>query len=184
MFIGAYWSERKEPREDAAKRIAEFLTSITSCSEHFSKWFGTARSKAAALQLPIAVDSLSVASKLSVNRRDIDRQSIPDLGYSLAVWNGGDVSFSARVGVYNPYASNVVTLELGDSVALSPDVLKKLLEEMIRAFDPDEGVVTDKKHMRQMGLSKPWEAGWFTYERGGEVKENSSFSDVLRSSSC
>ncbi len=173
MIVGAYWSQRKESREVAAEHITSLLSTIATYSKELSTWFTKARTKAAALRSPLTLDNVVVARVLAVNRRDADRQPIPELGFSLALWNGDKASLSATVGSYSPYVLNSIMLKIDDSAALSKESYRILLEMMIRAFVPDHAVVTSNERLARAGAKKVWETGWLTYERGGELREDS-----------
>ncbi|MCG8421216.1 MAG: hypothetical protein MJE77_25120 [Proteobacteria bacterium] len=172
MFVGAYWSQRQESREESAKRIVLCLSLLKSQSELFAEWFMKARTKAAAFENPLSIDLDTVASTLRVDRRDVGGEAMPELGFSLSVWNGKNASFTATVGVYSPYVRNAVLLSFDESpTTFSADDWKALLEAMIRAFEPDHAVVTSHEHLDRVGAEAPWESGWFTYQRGGEIQE-------------
>jgi hypothetical protein len=175
MVVGAYWSEREESREAAAARIFDFLKAIAGQSGEFTTWYSKARSRAAALRSPIPIDEATIAKKLGVHR-DSHRRLMPDLGFDFNAWDGKHATFSASVGIYTPYVSNAVVLRIDDSYddsyALSGEVYRALLEEMVRAFDPEHAVVTTHEYRERMGATKPWEAGWFTYARGEGIQEH------------
>jgi hypothetical protein len=172
MFVGAYWTQREESKEVVAERIATFLTTLAENFERFATWFSKAKSRAAALRSPLTIDSAAVMSKLSVNRRDDNRQPIPELGFRLALWNGDDASFSATMGSYSSFVGNSVVLDIDESAALSVDAYRIMLDEMVRIFTPDHAVVTNDEHLARTGATEPWEAGWLTYERGREIREH------------
>lgn len=169
MFVGAYWSNRKESKKSAAQRIVAFLAAAEACSDDLVAWYCKGQSPAEALRSPLLRESTSIARMLVQNRRDTDHETISDLGYRFVAWNGAEVSFSATIGCWNRNVRNAVVLNLG--IAEHPDnVYQKLLEAMTRVFDPDHAVVTSNDHLRAAGATLPWEAGLLTYERGGAVQ--------------
>lgn len=172
MFIGAYWSERRESKESAAERIAAFLEALASCGDAFATWYSKGASRASALRSPMGLDATSLVSSLKPNRRDADRQPIPDLGYSLGAWNGGDVSFSATIGSWSEHVGNAVVLNLGAEKEIGQDLYQRIMEAVVRAFDPDHAVVTSHEHISRVGATRPWEAGLFTYHRGGRIERH------------
>lgn len=171
MFIGAYWSQRKESKESAAQRMAAFLEALAGCGEDFACWYSKGRTRATALRSPIELDAASIAINLKSNRRDTDRQPIPDLGYSLGAWNGRNISLSATIGGWSQHVGNAVVLNLGDErrgeVSYRP-----IMEIIVRAFDPDHAVVTNHEYIGRAGATKPWEGGLFTYHRGGVIEQH------------
>jgi len=173
MIVGAYWAQRQESREQAAERMARFLSSLATQHELFSKWFMPGRSRAAALRAQVSLDPVTIASKLRVNRRDLDHKPIPELGFKLGIWNGKSASFSATVGAYSPYTSNRTVLSFSETPnELKENDWKNLLEAMIQSFDPDHAVVTSHEYLERVGAPKTTDAGWFTYERGGEIRQH------------
>lgn len=172
MFIGAYWSQRRESKESAAERVEAFLEALAGCGGEFTSWYSKGKSRAAALRSPIGLDAASIASKLKPNRGDFDRQPIAELGYSLNAWNGANASFSATIGCWSEHVGNAVVLNLGAEEQLSEGTYRTIMEEMVRAFDPDHAVVTSHEYMARAGATMPWEAGLFTYTRGGTVQQH------------
>lgn len=172
MFVGAYWSQREESKEAAAARIVSFLKAISGHGEKFAAWYSKGRSRPAALQSPLPLDAASIASKLSVNRRDSDRQPILELGFRFSAWNGESATFSATVGSWNQNVRNSVVLDIGDSDSLSEDSCRAILEDMVRIFDPEHAVVTSDECLARVGATKPWEVGWFTYARGDGIRQH------------
>jgi hypothetical protein len=45
-----------------------------------------------------------------------------------------------------------------------------MIEEIVRAFDPDHAVVTSHEHLRDVGATNPWDAGVLRYHRGGPIE--------------
>ncbi len=174
MFIGTYWAQRQESRDEVASRVATLLSSISS-QALFSQWFKLGRSKAAALRAPVSTDSTTIAKLLQAHHRDFGGGLIQELGFSLMLWNGGRVSVSVRAGGYSKHVGNSAVLSFeNDPNQLDESGRRRVLDAMIEAFDPDHGIVTSHEYLNHMGVSNPWEAGWLTYERGGEVKEHPS----------
>jgi hypothetical protein len=173
MFVGAYWSQRKESKESAAHRVAAFLKAIADCGDELMTWYSKGKSRSAALRTPIELEAESIASKLNPNRRDADRQPILDLGFRFSAWNGANASFSATIGSWNQHVRNAVVLDLGHDDQQTASFYRALIEEMVRAFEPDHAVVTSDDHIARAGGTMPWEAGVFTYTRGGTVQGHS-----------
>lgn len=170
MFIGAYWSQRRESKESAAERIAAFLEALAGRGDAFASWYSKGRSRAAALKSPICRDAASIARKLKSNLRDFGRQPIPELGYSLNAWNGANASFSATIGGWSKFVGNSVVLSLSAEERLSAKTCRTIMEDAVRVFDPDDAVVNSDKRIAKAGVSHPWEGGMFTYHRGGVIE--------------
>jgi len=173
MFAGAYWSQRPETREQAAQRIAAFLKMLAECSCELSSWYLKGRTRAGALKQALRLDGEAIAEKLRVNRKDVSREVMPELGFSLGVWNGSDVSLAMTIGATSMYVPNSVVLsaESGSGI-LGDDVWRQVLHGLIRAFDPEHAVVASTEQLARSGSGRPWEVGWLTYERGGTCVEH------------
>ena len=173
MIVGAYWSQRKESRDQAATRIATFLVNVASRHQTLSTWFFKGKTKAAARSRELDLSVASVARALTVNRRDVDRQSMPEVGFRLGIWNGDEVSFSVTIGSYSPYVGNHVVLTFADEHDwLDEPDRRDLLNAEISAFDPDHAVVTNRQILAKAGATDPWDAGWLTYARCSGVQEH------------
>ena len=172
MFMGAYWSERKESREQAAERLARFLEAVSREDPAMTTWYKKARSKAAA-NTPVGTDPASIASNFRVNRRDVDNEVIPDLGFSFSAWNGESIGLSAAIGAFSPYVLNSVVLSCAPgSATKSPSQWRRILEAAVAAFQPEHAVVTSHELLTRVGADHPWEAGWLTYQPNRGVQEH------------
>jgi hypothetical protein len=171
LFVGVYWSERPESREVVAVRIANFLAVIARYGDVLAKWFLKARSKRAAFA-PIEIEPGSIAAALKVNRRDVGGEVVPELGFSLGLWNGRTASLSLTAGAFSPYVRNSVVLAFEDGEWANRDLLRKVLSAAIEAFDPDHGVVTSSEKLARVQVEHAWQAGWLTYARDGQVVEH------------
>ncbi len=167
MITGAYWAARRESKQDASARIASFLSTISLHDPLFSKWFLQARTKSSSLRSQFSLESATVFEAMKSNRRDASGDSMPELGFSLGLWNGGDVAFSARVGAYSSRVGNAVVLSFGGTSQLDDTAWMGLLKALIAAFDPDHAVVTSREYLDRLDEAPPWAAGKLTYERGG-----------------
>lgn len=161
LFVGVYWSERRESREAVAVRVARFLALVAQCEAIFARWFLKARTKSAG-GIPVIPDANEVATKLKVNRRDVGGDVISELGFSLGLWNGRTASLSATVGACSPHVRNSVVLAFDERAQIDKQVLRKVLCAAIEAFEPDHGVVTSSKLLTSAGSVDPWETGWLT----------------------
>lgn len=173
MFVGAYWSQRKESRQQAASRIALFLGTIASKNEALSTWFLKGRSKAQG-RTKLSLDADSIGRELVANRRDIGGEPMLEVGFSMGIWNGESVSFDATIGAFSPYVQNSVVLSFDDDGdRLNETDWRGLLDSAIFAFEPEHGVVTSGQRLARAGARSAWDAGLLTYERSTGVREHS-----------
>lgn len=152
MFVGAYWSVRDESKEQAATRIGRFLAAIAPADERLRTWFRKGESRSEA-NTPLEIGSALVA--------------VPPVGFSLAAWNGGDVSFTVAIGSTNSRAGNSAVVSFGPKADVSCVRWEPILTAAIDAFDPDHAVVTSNALLDRVRAQRPWEAGLITYARGG-----------------
>ena len=129
MFVGAYWSERKESKESSAHRVAAFLKAIADRGDELATWYLKGESRSAALRAPMEIEAESVARELHPNRRDADSQPIVDLGFCFSAWNGANASFSATIGSWNRHVRNAVVLDLGQGDQHTASFYRALMEE-------------------------------------------------------
>lgn len=174
MFIGVYWGARRESRERVADKLSSFLRAIAFVDPVVSSWFFTARRKSEA-DKPLLTDLVTISQALEVSRKDIGREVMTDLGFSLGVWNGGALSLSVRMGSDNPSIQNSVVISCHDShPGLSAQAARDVLDRAIAIFQPERGAVTTTTLLNQVSAKHPWEAGWLVYQRGRGIREDRS----------
>ena len=170
-FVGAYWASRKETREECAKRIFQFLSSIHEI-QIFSDWYFLSNSRRKANK-PLELSLEGISKKLKVQRTDVGREIMEDLGFSLSVWNGNDeqsASFSSTIGGYSQFVGNNAVLRLPIQVAPSTSEEKSFLEGLmkktVKVFDPDEAVVTSTEFLMRINAEDPLDGGgWLVYRK-------------------
>lgn len=170
MFAGAYWAEREESREEAAEKVARYLAALASVHDRLSRWFLKARTRRYPL-VPVGRTAAQIAGQLGVHRRDLDGAVIPELGFTLELWNGEAATLSFTVGGFNPRVVNAVVLSVGADADLPRDIWRRVLAAQASAFDPDHAVVTTVQRIVEARVASPWEVALFRYERGLGVLE-------------
>ena len=170
MFLGVYWKRRRETRQEAAQRVARWLEALGASSDDLASWFLTVSTKRAAGKRPLALDAEGIAKRLHVNRTDFGNQPIPELGYSLSIWNGRDAGLYVHIACDTPHVSNVATLDVdpvmpGGSKLLSDAAWRKLLQRTITIFEADDGVVISDKMEQRVGDEGLWRLAWLSYRR-------------------
>lgn len=170
MFAGAYWAERRETREEAAERIARYLAALSSLNERFARWFLKGRARRYPL-VAAGRTAAQIAVQLGVHRREVDGVVLPELGFTLELWNGDAATLSFTVGGFNPRVVNAVVLSLGAEADVPREVWRRALAVQVSAFDPDHAVVTTVQRIVEARVASPWEVALFRYERGLGVLE-------------
>ena len=147
------------------------INAIAQHHKALMSWYQKGYSKAGALKRQVNVGAEDINSLLATNNRDVDGSVIPELGFSIGLWNGNDqfsASFRSTCGAYNSFVNNSAVLELpheGEPL-VSHKQIRGLFIDLIAAFDPDSAVVTSDEYIDHVGGGKPWEAGgWFVYKR-------------------
>jgi hypothetical protein len=179
--IEAKWQARPESPRSCAQRLAHMLAVLAAAHPAFARWNKLANSRAAANRpawhMPPDTDELTAVFERGRQYRDIPREPWPELGYSVAAWNGMDppcgASLSIRPGGYsdNRAFPNSVDLELnpaspGNADLICAGVLKPALLSIVAAWEPDYGVVICWDYWDRLFGDRGWppfRSGWMTY---------------------
>ena len=127
--------------------------------------------------MPPEVDELTAAFEGGRQYRDVPREPWPEMGYSVAAWNGLDppygASLSVRPGRYsdNRALPNSVGMEFdqatpGNADLLRAAVLKPALLSVVAAWGPDRGNVVCWDYWQRLFGDRhypPFRSGWMTY---------------------
>jgi hypothetical protein len=108
---------------------------------------------------------------LGVNRGDIGRKVIVELGFDFFAWNGwkADIpaSLSVGCGAFHPAISNSAVVSFVPKASPTLDLLQGILRAAVTAFDPEDGVVvSDATRSADPSLTISEERAVFRYERG------------------
>jgi hypothetical protein len=161
-IVGAYWGPRAEPLDQCSGRVLDLFQRIAQIDPQLSRWFLRADSRRQALEHEVKVSERSVRDLLlrGQNRRDVDRQVIPELGFSLGLWNGAPEGETASVDIHcgayaaMPGAANSCVIGLPDSKGVDHvyDVtaLPELIRAVARCFEPDWAVAATRNQMDEL----------------------------------
>ena len=148
-FIRVTWGPRQESLEVCTARAEALLRCMAHCDPTFTQWFDKGRSRGDALKRPIT-DAAALKKRFSQHRTDVGRKVTKELGFTLGIWNGEkddeSVSLLVSCGIYSTAVSNVCSLTLPaagparDRILCAP-VLTEIIECMVDAWDPDDGLV-------------------------------------------
>jgi hypothetical protein len=176
MFLGVYWKRRRETRRQAARRVARWLQALQASSDQLASWFLTVSTKHARKRR-LVIDAEEIARQLRINQTDFGNEPIPELGYSLSIWNAR-AGLTIHVGADTPRVGNAVTLDVdpakpGRSSALTDAAWRKLLQRAIAIFGADDGVVISDKMEQRIGDEGLWRLAWLSYrrQRGGGIRK-------------
>lgn len=144
VHIVVYWGARRETVDDCSHPVASYYQGLGRVSSYLRDWRPTGKSK------PIVDigNEATVRELLSTgqNRRDIGGDPIPELGYSITLWNGERaLTAQSRIqcGLFSKAGEmkNLCSLVLSHSLArqLGESALLDGLKYMIDVWNPDKG---------------------------------------------
>lgn len=148
VFIGVYWPARKESLEQVTARAKAHFELLATLGPEFQDWFELVNSLKAKRRVIETGTFEALKSRIAKGRnyRDIPREPIVELGWSLSGWNGQPKAVSGSTGflcgAYSPRISNAVTLKIGDIA--SERVADAALRTMLNDFGDIWGARTGR----------------------------------------
>jgi hypothetical protein len=149
-LVAVYWKARPDTLEACSANLQRHFDALATTSDALSHWYLKANRKPKEPK-EVDVGSFEILSALlskGVNRRDIDKSVITELGWSASLWNGDRGEFSASTSVHcnctTPRVSNSALLNLksDDAQPLDDESGVRLLKRFIDIWRPDEGRIT------------------------------------------
>jgi hypothetical protein len=157
--LGLYWGARKQPLEDCADLCVSTFALLRDAG--YQTFFRLGRTRREGLEHPIeeSQDALRLLLGRGVNRTDIGRQPIPQLGFRLGAWSGDrdeeSCSLSITCGSYSEHVSNVVLLKLPSSGAYSLDAAPQrahgTFERLVNLWKPEIAALWTGDNLRWDG---------------------------------
>ena len=146
--VSAFWGDREVSRSAAAEAISAVLVGIRAVDPLLATWRKQGGSRAQALAQPmIDPGPDAVEARLTVNRKDVGREPIPELGFGFSAWNGASeptdhAAVSATIGLHaqNPNLRNSFVVTLPSSWEERDPRLHSLVEVLVGNLRPDEVV--------------------------------------------
>lgn len=144
-FVGVYWSARPAELPECTVKAVEHFRALSKGDEGLARWFRTSWRKP---KNPSEVDVESaeaIASLWDVNRRDIDKSAITELGWTIRLWNGDLNGLSASTSLHcgSTFApvSNSAFLSIGgeSTRAIGDSLAIELLRKLVELWEPDRG---------------------------------------------
>ncbi|HEX8706340.1 MAG TPA: immunity 52 family protein [Myxococcaceae bacterium] len=173
-YLGAYWGPRPEDATACAQRLEHMVQLLKPVDPLFARWFKKAKSVKEALKRPLDSDREGLRNYIqSKLMKDDLREPMPDLGFSVGLWNGGsggdDMWLSIGCGGYSEWVSNSCVLRaprqgpIGDRVLATP-FQTEVLRAIVTAWDPDWGVAMSHAHRDLIEDTRSKvPTGWVTY---------------------
>jgi hypothetical protein len=173
-YSGVYWGARREDAGACARRTLALVQALALVDPLLARWFKNGKSTKESLKHPL--ESELVGLQKYIQRRvprDDGRAPIPELGFSVWLWNGGsggaDVWLNFGCGGYGEHTANRCVLRAPDRGPTSERVLTtafqvEALRGMASAWDPDWGVAMSDAHRDIIEKKCPDVlVGWVTY---------------------
>jgi hypothetical protein len=170
FYMGFYWGPRKESAEEVAVRAELFFKKLKAINPAVAKW--TRASSRTLRPLVINRENLFNLFAAGVNRTDIGKEIIPDLGFSaslISTIDNGPALLRVHAGCYSKWVSNVCVFQFPPSKRTDKDLITlptliRLCSLTVQCWEPDEGRVTS--HLLHEAIdqqNKKPEFGWLTY---------------------
>ena len=151
IFVGVYWRARPEELTACAVKLERHFAMLAETAPSLATWFRRGGRKPRPDQaLEPAAANLERTLAKSVNRTDIGKIPILELGWSLGVWNGGVGGLEASTSVHCGFhgktrgLSNSAYVSIGpreDAVWDTPSMPMGLLKRLIEIWEPEKGVI-------------------------------------------
>ena len=147
-YIGVYWGIREEDVRTCAARASAMFHHLAGCDPIFQRWFTLGRSRKEALKHEVQTDPETLQGLLlkGRNRTDFSHHVIPELGYSLYLWNGrkdGEdaANINLQCGAFGSYSVNrcLIRLPQGEetrSHIMQISILTDILLDIVNIFQP------------------------------------------------
>ena len=147
--VSAFWGDRDFSRSAAAEVVSSVLVGMSAIDPLLASWRKRGGERAQALAQPmIDPGPDAIQARLTVNRKDAGRESIPELGFGFSAWNGAseptdEAAVSATIGLRaeNPNLRNSFVVTLPSSWEAQDPRLHSLVEVLVGNLRPDEVVL-------------------------------------------
>lgn len=125
FMLGAYWDARPDSLEKCTEDVKRLLAGLAQTDPFLANWHEVGRSRKDALKKAVdAADTQRIRDLLlkGRNRRDIGRQVIEELGFSLSLWSRASdevaaASIRIHCGCYSKLVGNNVLIDLPSNSA-------------------------------------------------------------------
>lgn len=155
-IVAFYWGNRQSLASESASLLLPAFDVLRE--EGFDRFFRKGRTRKTAASAPFvpSLDSLTALLTQGVNRRDVGRQPIPELGQRLGLWSGGTdseaYSLSILVGSTASAGRNSFILQLPDRgpycLSSAMERVRLLVQRLIPILHPDQAIVCEAGAIR------------------------------------
>ena len=143
-----YWKPRQESLDACASKLRKHFSFLEELSASTKTWHAPGHSRKHSNSVVEAHEegALKALLEAGLNRRDVDRSPIEELGWHIGLWNGrsGEWACSTSVlcGGYARSVTNHARLEINngtlDGLSVEP---KAIMERLADIWDADRGVL-------------------------------------------
>ena len=183
-FARFLWTARQEDASSCADRLSSFLSELRAIDHIFLTWHEGGKPKKE-YRLPVSRQQLVRFFEKGVNKTDIGRHVIPELGFAVSLVptaQFSDIVFRVNCGGYSPWNSNCCSIELpreGDVAEriVQASKLTQIARAVVHSWQPLHGVITSHQCSKIISPENPLrENGWITYlsEQYGDLPRFSS----------
>jgi hypothetical protein len=146
-----YWRARQERLEICGRRAFETLRALQTLGYMSYYLQGRRRRDARRRQLEMTEENVLAVLAKGVNRADVGRTPIPELGWSMSLWSGDSDDDSYRISItcggYSQHVGNSVVLNLPASgpfsLSASPDRALQAYETLLEIWKPEQAVLCE-----------------------------------------
>lgn len=144
--VSALWGDHELTRGEAAHIVSSVLEAVALVDPILATWRKKGRTRQQASgHPPIEVTPTSIGLLLRVNRKDVGREEMPELGFNLSAWNGASherdqAAFSVTIGLHaaNPGLRNSFVVDLPSSWTRHDARVDALATVLADQLAPDE----------------------------------------------
>jgi hypothetical protein len=159
MLLAVYWGPRPTPLDDAVTLTVRACAALSTAG--YSELRHKGRSRKEAEKLRFSPDEKSVTQLLSrsVNRRDVDKTQMPELGYSFGLWSGGPdelaYEFSGHIGNSTQIGKNCLLLRIPSSGPVShqanESAVLALFSVLVQLCQAEQGIICEPAAVEWVG---------------------------------
>lgn len=148
-LLGLYWSARKSTIDTCAADCLRTLQLMSEAGFHGLYKKGRTRDQALAQPVEMSLNSIRKLLEEGVNRREVGREAIAELGWSLSLWSGGLDGESFQVSIqcasFSKSVGNCVVIHLPPhgphSFENIGQTISHLFDALIDVWEPQQAII-------------------------------------------
>lgn len=150
-LLGLYWNARPQSLDECADLSYRTLLELRKVG--FDSFYQRGRSRKDALRRPVDASFEGIRKLLArgVNRNEVNREVIPELGFSLSLWSGhaDDESLGVAIhcGSYSRWVGNNVTVTLPSEGPYCLEQVRAkaeaVFDALVSLWNPEQALLSD-----------------------------------------